>query len=147
MSGRVLEQELARLLDLGSHENRISLLKGIRDGKSPQEIADECGVSRQTLQGHIAKLKDGNLIERHADAEPYRLTPLGHDLLEKFVEIEEEIVFTSLRESGSETLEDVRESLQEVKRLEDADIGFESPFTPEQWEILLGETTNEDAAE
>lgn len=140
MDGRVIDKELARLLDLLSHENRIALVKGIAAGKTPQTIADECGVSRQTLQGHITKLKDGNLIERRDDGTPYQLTTLGADLLTKVQEIEEEIVVTSMQESIEADFNDMHETVEVAKQLQQADVGFESPFSIEELERLLEES-------
>lgn len=144
MGERVLEKELARLMDLLSHENRIALLKGIAAEKTPQEIAEECGVSRQTLQGHITKLKDGSLIERHENGTPYRLTDLGTNLLTKVEEIESDIVVQSIQESGEADLTEVHETIQEIKNLQQADVGFSSPFSTEELEELLEQTKPED---
>lgn len=126
-------------MDLLSHENRIALLEGIDEGKPPNEIADECGVSRQTLQGHIERLKDGKLIEQNQGDDPYRLTDVGKALLTEAREMEKDLVVKSLRESGDTVTAEIRENLQELKQLEEAGVGFDSPFTEEELEHLLEE--------
>lgn len=131
-------RELAKLLKLAGQENRIALLYGIEKGKKPLEIVEERDISRQTLQGHIDKLRNGGLVEKEEKGEtPYRLTNLGSKLLPKIKEIVDGVIMKSRSEEYEEMSKEALENLKEVRKAMESGMDFDSPFSKEDLEKLI----------
>lgn len=92
-------EPVARLFSGISHPSRITILYGVREGKTMQEVADSLEVTRGGLQDHIERMVTAELIYRPEDG-IYALTPFGTYLVE-------------LLESDGDTLQDAFEILEE----------------------------------
>jgi len=62
---------------------RLATLRGMREERTLQAIADDIGVSRNAVQMQSRELEERDLIYRDVDADyRYQLTPVGETLLE-----------------------------------------------------------------
>lgn len=74
------KQDLERLAEVSNigHPARIAILLGLDSGKSTTDIAKFLDITRASLQDHVDKLVDAELIYRPSEkGQAYSLTPLG----------------------------------------------------------------------
>ena len=76
-------EQLASLFTGVSHSARIAILYGLDDEKPLTEIADDVDVTRGTLQNHVERMIDSDLVYRPSeDSRTYALTAFGEHVLE-----------------------------------------------------------------
>ena len=88
----VKAKELATILGAVAHENRICILKSLKEGDNLSAILVKTKISRSTLQNHLEMLSNAWLIKRIAGKVPYQLTNEGKKILNKVEEIEKEVI-------------------------------------------------------
>lgn len=70
-----------------AHSTRLAALRGVEQGLSMTDVAEQLGVTGGTVQDHFQRLVDANLLYRPEDGpQTYALTPMGEyiiDLLEE----------------------------------------------------------------
>jgi hypothetical protein len=74
---------LARLYTGLAHPYRIAILAGLSSGESVPAVADRVGTSRGTLQNHVERLIECDLLYRPEDGPSYAVTPLGEAMLQR----------------------------------------------------------------
>lgn len=80
------EEERAWLAELYTgvaHPYRIALLDGLAAGESVPSVADRVGTTRGTLQNHLERLIDSDLVYRPEDGSTYAVTPLGEYMVDR----------------------------------------------------------------
>jgi len=86
-------EAVAALFQGLAHEVRLSLLFGIHQDKSLNEIAEFMDITRGAMQDHIEKLISSELLYRPEESEKtYALTPFGEFFLNFLLENEEDHV-------------------------------------------------------
>lgn len=71
-------QRMAWLFQGVAAESRLAVLVGLLEGESMPAVADDLGVSRSAIQGHLDHLMQRRMVYRPETGEKtYRLTPLG----------------------------------------------------------------------
>jgi len=99
------QTDIARAAALIADPSRARILKALSDGRSLSAslLAEEAGVTPQTVSAHLTKLVDGQLItvERFGRQRNYRLTgPEVTEALEALAVIAPPLKVSSLRESN-----------------------------------------------
>jgi len=76
-------EQLASLFNGVSHATRIAILQKIETSKSLSDIADDLDVTRGTLQNHIERMIEADLVYRPEETgRTYQLTPFGEYMRE-----------------------------------------------------------------
>lgn len=139
-------EELARNYQGFSHPARIAVLVAIDSELNLNEASEFLGIKRPSLQDHVDKLVDAELVYRPSDGATYKLTPLGEYFLERLTE-ERETILEAL-DLIDEEEEDLRsEKMPEIKELEKYDVPIdekelERQIHTQKWEDL-GEKVDE----
>lgn len=69
---------VAALFDGIGHPTRIAILTAVRDKRAMSAVAEDRGVSRNTVQDHLNKLIAADLVYRPQESDQhYALTPFG----------------------------------------------------------------------
>lgn len=74
---------LAQLYTGVAHPYRIALLDDLAAGESVPSVAERVGTTRGTLQNHLERLIDSDLVYRPEDGATYAVTPLGEYMLDQ----------------------------------------------------------------
>lgn len=123
-------EAVAALFQGLAHEVRLSLLFGIHQDKSLNEIAEFMDITRGAMQDHIEKLISSELLYRPEESEKtYALTPFGEFFLNFLLENEERLTDAI---SQLESEEDhVQEVVDEARnKVDKADI----PVSNKEWD-------------
>lgn len=68
--------EVAAMLKLVANQQRLVLLCRLREGEaSVSELTDLCGLSQSSVSQHLAKMREGGILQTRRDAQTiyYRL--------------------------------------------------------------------------
>lgn len=104
--------ELARIYQGISHPARIAVLVAIDSELNLNEASDFLDIKRPSLQDHVDKLIDADLIYRPSAGATYQLTPMGGYFMERIIRERNFIIDTI------ELLEDEEKALREAKEPE-----------------------------
>lgn len=72
--------EVAEILSALSSSNRVLTYHWLHEGRSPQEIADELGVTRSAIQPYLTDFKEADLVR--VEGKTYRFTEKGEQISE-----------------------------------------------------------------
>lgn len=133
-------EELARIYQGFSHPARIAVLVAIDSGLNLNEASEFLGIKRPSLQDHVDKLVEAELVYRPSDGATYRLTPLGDYFMDRLTE-ERESILEALDLIDSEEDELWNQKTPDQKELEEYDVPIdegklERQIHTQKWEKL-----------
>lgn len=135
-------EELARIYQGFSHSARIAVLVAIDSGLNLKEASDFLDIKRPSLQDHVDKLVEAELVYRPSDGATYLLTPMGEYFMDRLVK-EREYILEAL-ELLDEEEEELRAAKEpEMKELDEYDVPIdekelERQIHTQKWEDLDG---------
>lgn len=117
--GDLDDADRRRMADLASgvaHPYRIAILAGLKNGESLPEVADDVGTTRGTLQHHVEKLIDADLVYRRNGT--FAVTPVGRYMLARVQEWRDDLApafdrLDAARDVAEEELEPARDVLDD----------------------------------
>ena len=133
-------EELARIYQGFSHPARIAVLVAIDSGLNLKEASDFLDIKRPSLQDHVDKLVEAELVYRPSDGATYQLTPMGEYFMDRLVKEREYILEAlELLDEEEEELRGAKEP--ELKELDEYDIPIdekelERQIHTQKWEDL-----------
>ena len=128
---------LAALFTGVSHSARIAILQGLAEGKPLTDLVDDVAVTRGTLQTHVERMIESDLVYRPTESgETYALTPFGEWLLALIetktpVLLEAAAVLDEQQDEIESSLEDAGVAMDESTR--------ERTVHTQKWEETIGE--------
>lgn len=132
-------KELAQVYQGIAHPARIAILVAVKDDVDMQEVADFVDIRRPSLQDHIDKLVDAELIYRPEDTRSYQMTPVGQYFLSRLDHDHENLLkaLETIHEAEDDLWED---RLPEKKDLEDYNVPIdekelERQIHTQKWEL------------
>jgi len=129
--------QLAALFNGVAHSARIAILQGLAENKPLTAVVDDVSVTRGTLQTHVERMIESDLVYRPSDGDQtYALTPLGEYVLTL---IEEEApVLLQAAERVEEEEASIEESLEAAGVSMDESTRTKTVHT-QKWEDTLDE--------
>ena len=133
-------EDLARIYQGVSHPARIAVLVAIDSEINLNEASNFLGIKRPSLQDHVDKLVDVDLVFRPSDEATYQLTPMGEYFMERLIDERIYILEAlSLLDEKERKLRDKREP--ERKELNEYDVPIDEKELARQihtqkWENL-----------
>jgi DNA-binding transcriptional ArsR family regulator len=133
-------EKLSRIYQGVSHPARIAVLVAIDSELNLNKASNFLEIKRPSLQDHVAKLVDAELVYRPRDGATYQLTPMGEYFMDRLVK-EREYIIEALQLLDEAAIE-LRESKEpDRKELEEYDIPIDKKelnrqIHTQKWEDL-----------
>jgi DNA-binding MarR family transcriptional regulator len=144
MSDQTNIRSLSRFYKALGHRARIELLLRFQEGEpNLSDVADELGMARPSLQNHVEKLVDADLIFQPPDSgRTYELTPIGEKAVERVRADESELapLFQRTEDAEAEARERFSGLEEEMEDLGLSTRELERKVNQEKWERFYSNT-------